>query len=71
MSTIVLVAGANLGSWAWERVTPDLVAAGHDVHPLTLTGFGDRAHLSSPAVTLGTHVDDIVAAIEVADLRDV
>ncbi|HEX6419331.1 MAG TPA: alpha/beta hydrolase, partial [Acidimicrobiales bacterium] len=46
-------------------------AAGHDVHPLTLTGFGDRAHLSSPAVTLGTHVDDIVAAIEVADLRDV
>ncbi|HET9609008.1 MAG TPA: alpha/beta hydrolase [Acidimicrobiales bacterium] len=71
MPTIVLVAGANLGAWAWEHVTPRLAAAGHDVHPLTLTGFGDRAHLTSPQITLGTHADDIVAALEVADLRDV
>jgi pimeloyl-ACP methyl ester carboxylesterase len=71
MSTIVLVGGAFLGAWAWERVTPRLTRAGHDVHPLTLTGFGDRAHLGSAATTLTTHATDITAAIEVARLRDV
>ncbi|KRV46946.1 hypothetical protein AQ490_09245 [Wenjunlia vitaminophila] len=71
MSTIVLVGGSFLGAWAWERVTPALVDAGHDVHPLTLTGFGDRAHLGSTATTLTTHATDIAAAIEVAELRDV
>lgn len=70
MSTIVLVGGSFLGAWAWERVTP-ILAAHHDVHPLTLTGFGDRAHLGSAATTLGTHATDIVAAIEFAGLRDV
>jgi pimeloyl-ACP methyl ester carboxylesterase len=71
MSTIVLVPGGCLGAWSWERVTPSLAAAGHDVHPLTLTGFGDRAHLGSPATNLTTHATDVAAAIEVADLRDV
>lgn len=61
----------ELGGWAWEQVTPELVAAGHDVHPVTLTGLGDRAHLSCPEVTLSTHVTDIVSAIEYAELRDV
>lgn len=41
------------------------------MRPLTLTGLGDRAHLSSPEITLSTHVADIVSAIEYADLRDV
>ncbi len=71
MSTIVLVGGSFLGAWSWERVTPVLTAAGHDVHPLTLTGFGDRGHLGSETTTLTTHVLDITAAIEVAGLRDV
>ncbi|MEV2271938.1 alpha/beta fold hydrolase [Nonomuraea africana] len=71
MSTIVLVGGSFLGAWAWERVTPVLTAAGHDVHPLTLTGFGERAHLASATTTLTTHATDIAAAIEVAGLRDV
>jgi pimeloyl-ACP methyl ester carboxylesterase len=69
MSTIVLVGGAFLGAWAWERVTPGLT--GHDVYPLTLTGFGDRAHLGAPETDLTTHATDIVNAIEYADLRDV
>lgn len=71
MSTIALVGGSFLGAWAWERVTPRLAAQGHDVYPLTLTGFGDRAHLGSTGTTLTTHATDIAAAIEVADLRDV
>lgn len=70
MSEIVLVAGANLGAWAWERVTPALRAAGHEVTALTLTGFGDRAHLATPGTGLDVHSADIAAAIEVADLRD-
>ncbi|MFL6076084.1 MAG: alpha/beta fold hydrolase [Mycobacteriales bacterium] len=71
MTNIVLVGGSFLGAWAWQRVTPRLRAAGHDVHPLTLTGFGDRAHLGTPETDLSTHVQDIVAAIETVDLTDV
>ncbi|MFE3449030.1 alpha/beta fold hydrolase [Nonomuraea sp. NPDC059194] len=71
MSTIVLVGGSFLGAWAWERVTPLLTAYGHQVHPLTLTGFGDRAHLGSPATTLTTHARDITNAIEYAGLTEV
>lgn len=71
MTEIVLVGGANLGSWAWENVIPKLQADGHRVHALTLTGFGDRAHLASPETTLSTHATDIASAIEVADLHDV
>jgi pimeloyl-ACP methyl ester carboxylesterase len=71
VSTIVLVGGSFLGAWAWERVTPLLTAYGHQVHPLTLTGFGDRAHLGSPDTTLTTHARDITAAIEYAGLREV
>jgi len=71
MPDVVLVAGSNLGAWSWERVTPHLVAAGHTVHPLTLTGFGDRAHLSSPEVDVTMHATDIAAAVEMADLHDI
>jgi pimeloyl-ACP methyl ester carboxylesterase len=71
VSTIVLVGGSFLGAWAWERVTPLLTAYGHQVHPLTLTGFGDRAHLGSPATTLTTHARDITDAIEYAGLSGV
>jgi pimeloyl-ACP methyl ester carboxylesterase len=71
MSTIVLVGGSFLGAWTWERVTPTLTAAGHRVYPLTLTGFGDRAHLGTPETTMDTHTTDIVAAITFADLNNV
>ncbi|MEV5570116.1 alpha/beta fold hydrolase [Spirillospora sp. NPDC052269] len=71
MSTIVLVGGSFLGAWAWERVTPLLTSYGHQVHPLTLTGFGDREHLGSSDTTLTTHARDITSAIEYAGLREV
>ena len=71
MAEIVLVGGAYLGAWAWERVTPELRAAGHEVTALTLTGFGDRAHLATPQTGLLVHATDIASAIEVADLRTV
>lgn len=71
MTAIVLVGGAYLGAWVWENVVPKLQADGHRAHALTLTGFGDRAHLASPETTLSTHATDIASAIEVADLHDV
>lgn len=71
MAKIVLVAGSCLGGWAWERVTPHLTAAGHETYTVTLTGFGDRAHLAVPSTNLTTHATDIVNAITYADLRDV
>ncbi|SDH16164.1 alpha/beta fold hydrolase [Nonomuraea jiangxiensis] len=71
MSTFVLVHGAWHGGWAWRRVIPALVQAGHEVHAPTLTGVSDRAHLLSPSVGLSTHVQDVVALINAYDLRDV
>ena len=71
MTAIVLVPGAWLGSWAWQDVTTALRQAGHDVHPMTLTGVAERADEASPKVDLDTHVEDIVELVEGADLRDV
>ncbi|GAB7190116.1 hypothetical protein NUM3379_08220 [Kineococcus sp. NUM-3379] len=67
MSTCVLVGGAWLGAWAWREVAADLRARGHDVHPLTLTGLAERAHLGGPDVDLDTHVADVVAALRHID----
>lgn len=71
MANIVLVGGAWLGAWAWRAVTPELRKAGHEVYPVTLTGFGDRAHLGTPATDLSDHVQDVIAAIEAEELTDV
>ena len=69
MTTFVLVPGAWLGGFAWERVCALLLDAGHDVRPLTLSGLGNLCDATD--VTLRTHVDDIVAVMEEADLHDV
>ncbi|MEA2304802.1 MAG: hypothetical protein QOH43_2082 [Solirubrobacteraceae bacterium] len=71
MATIVLVPGAGLGAWAWSRVTPALRAAGHDVHPITLTGTGDRAHLAHPGIDLTAWVTDVVAHLDTEELDEV
>ena len=63
MSVIVLVGGSFLGAWAWEKVTPTLKAAGHEVYPLTLTGAGDRAHLASTSTTLNLNADRAKLAV--------
>jgi pimeloyl-ACP methyl ester carboxylesterase len=71
MSTYVLVAGAWLGGWSWRPVTDRLRAEGHDVHPVTLTGLGERPHLASPEVDLDTYIADVVNVVEFEDLHDV
>ena len=71
MTTYVLVPGAWLGGWAWEPVTRRLQAQGHDVHPVTFTGLGERSHLANPEVDLDTYIADVVDLVESEDLRDV
>ncbi|OYO03474.1 alpha/beta fold hydrolase [Enemella evansiae] len=71
MSVIVLLHGAWHGGWAWDRVAPQLRAAGHEVYAPTLSGVSDRAHLVSPAMGLETHLIDVVELIEKHDLREV
>ncbi|GGL93190.1 hypothetical protein GCM10010129_41160 [Streptomyces fumigatiscleroticus] len=68
MANFVLVAGAWLGSWAWDEVVPALREAGHGAHPLTLSGLAEKQ-----AVPTGpqTHVRDIVEEVERLGLRDV
>jgi pimeloyl-ACP methyl ester carboxylesterase len=72
MATIVLVPGACLGGWAWDRVAPPLRDAGHDVRQVTLTGLADDGDGEAGArADLSTHVADLVGLLERDDLRDV
>jgi len=68
---IVLVHGAWGGAWIWRRVLGPLRAAGHEVHAVTLTGDGERAHLRRPDIGLKTHVADVVGLIEAEELSDI
>ena len=68
MTDFVLVAGAWLGSWAWDEVVPELRAAGHGAHALTLSGLAERQGVPAGQQT---HVQDIVGEVERLGLRDV
>lgn len=70
MTTFVLVPGAWLGSWAWEKVVPLLEERGHEAHPITLTGMGERVHLLSKDVGIETAVQDVLNVIKYNDLDD-
>ncbi|MDI5965397.1 alpha/beta hydrolase [Streptomyces sp. SL13] len=71
MATYVLLPGFWLGAWAWRPVTAGLRGHGHDVHPLSLTGMGERAHLARPDTGLETHITDVLQLIHYEDLHDV
>lgn len=66
--SLVLVHGAWGGAWVWRRVLEPLRSAGYEVHAVTLTGDGERAHLRRPDISLQTHVDDVLALIEAEEL---
>ena len=71
MVTFLLVHGAWHSGRSWERVVPLLESAGHRVLAPSLTGYGDKAHLLSPEVGLGTHIDDVAGLIEADRLDNV
>ena len=71
MTTFVLVHGAMHGGWCWRDVRGQLVEHGHTVFTPTLTGQGDRRHLLTPDVGIGTHVQDLADLLWFEDLDDV
>jgi len=68
VAEFVLVPGAWLGAWAWDQVVPELRAASHGVHPLTLSGLAEKQGVPAGQKT---HVQDIVEEIESHNLREV
>lgn len=71
MATYVLVHGAWSGAHGFRHVRRSLHAAGHEAFTPSLTGIGERVHLTSPQVTLSTHVRDVVNTVLYEDLSDI
>lgn len=71
MTTFVLVHGAWGGAHGFRKVRPLIRAAGHDVFTPSLTGIGERVHLTSPQVNLSTHVADVANSVLYEDLSDI
>jgi pimeloyl-ACP methyl ester carboxylesterase len=70
-ATYVIVHGAWGGAWDWQKMEALLTARGHHVRRVQLTGLGERVHLASPDIGLGTHVLDVANTLVWDDLRDV
>lgn len=71
MATYVLVHGGWSGAHGFRHLRRRLAAAGHEVFTPSLTGIGERVHLASPVVNLGTHVRDVVNQVLYEDLTDI
>ncbi len=70
-STFVLVHGAWGGAHTWRAVRPLLWRAGHEVITPSLTGIGERAHLTSPQIDLSVHIEDVVNAVLYEDATEI
>jgi pimeloyl-ACP methyl ester carboxylesterase len=68
MTTFVLVHGAWGGAHGFRHVSRLLRSERHDVSSPSLTGVGERIHLSSPLIGLGTHIRDVVNHVLYEDL---
>jgi pimeloyl-ACP methyl ester carboxylesterase len=71
MAVFVLVHGAWGGAHGFRKVRGPLRAAGHEVFTPSLTGIGERVHLTSPQICLTTHVTDVVNTVLYEDLRGI
>jgi pimeloyl-ACP methyl ester carboxylesterase len=69
----VLIPGTSTGAWIWQRLSPRLRAAGHNVYPVTLTGIGANSHILPliDRITLATHIKDVTNLLFYEDLHDV
>ena len=68
MATFVLIHGAWHGGWCWWKVEPRLRQSGSRVYAPSLTGMGERSHLSQhldpAAINLDLHIQDVVELLE-------
>ncbi|HZF81545.1 MAG TPA: alpha/beta fold hydrolase [Rubrivivax sp.] len=71
MVHLVLVHGAWHGPWCWQRLLPRLQQPGLVCHTPCLAGLGDRATQPADKVGLATHVDELVAHLNLHNLRNV
>ncbi|MFJ9946561.1 alpha/beta fold hydrolase [Kitasatospora sp. NPDC091207] len=71
MTTFVLVSGPFTDGRVWGEVTTRLRESGAEVHPVTLTGLGDRRRPAGPDTGLETHIDDVVRLIDETDAPEV
>ncbi|MBV9555442.1 MAG: alpha/beta hydrolase [Pseudolabrys sp.] len=69
MATFVVAHGAWSAGWAWRKMHPLMAERGHRLITPTLTGLGERSHLSSPAIDLDTHIADIVNVLQYEELE--
>lgn len=63
MTHFVLIHGAFRGGWAWEPLSRELQARGHEVTAPTLTGCEAERPPDGATVTLDQWVDDVVHAV--------
>ena len=70
-ATIVIVHGAWVGGWRWRSMADMLRDRGHYVFTPTLTGLGERAHLTSPAVNVSLHAQDVANLIYYENLDNI
>lgn len=71
MTAFVLVHGAWGGAHGFRHVRRLLRSEQHDVSTPSLTGVGERIHLSSPLIGLGTHIRDVVNHVLYEDLDEI
>src|SRR5262249_7881771 len=71
MATFLVAHGAWSAGWAWKKMRPLMAARGHALFAPTCTGLGERAHLAHRDINLETHIADVLAVLEIEDLRDV
>ncbi|MEU8134061.1 alpha/beta fold hydrolase [Streptodolium elevatio] len=67
MTAYVLVSGPFTDGSVWREVADRLREAGARVHPVTLTGQGDRRDPAGPGTDLETHIADVLRAFEQCD----
>ncbi|WP_298650066.1 alpha/beta hydrolase [uncultured Proteiniphilum sp.] len=70
-STFVIVHGAWGGSWSFKQTDSILTSKGYTVYRPSLTGQGERVHLTSPDIDLNTHILDVVNTILYENLNDI
>ena len=69
--TYVFVHGAGGGGWDWKLLDKLLTLRGHNVHRITLTGLGERAHLLNASINLSTHISDVTNTIIFDRLKNI
>jgi pimeloyl-ACP methyl ester carboxylesterase len=62
-TAVILVPGAWLGAWAWDRIVGTLRDAGLDTYPVTLPGL-DPAATDRASITLAEHAQAVVDLVD-------